>query len=121
MKAMVLGLSLAALLCSCGKQESQAADNTARNERDKSGETLVPTDQAENAADLGLTQAVRQALMDDTMLSVDGKNVKVISKDGVVTLRGPVASQEEKDRIDAKVRGLAGVTRVDDQLEIKVE
>lgn len=93
-------------------------DNTAVNERDRNGATLTPTDQAENEADLGVTQRVRQAIVADDSLSTTAHNVKIITVNGVVTLRGPVGSSQEKSTIESKAQQVAGVTRVDNQLEI---
>jgi hyperosmotically inducible protein len=97
---------------------STAPDNTARNERDRSGDTKTPGDQAENEADRTITQNVRQAITSDSALSTNAQNVKIISQDGNVTLRGPVKSEQEKKEIEAKAKQAAGVKRVDNQLEV---
>ncbi len=117
------GLPLA-LLAACSKGEaaekkSLEPDNTGQNVRDRDGETLTPTDQPESKADLDLTAAIRKALMDEDALSVNAKNIKIISRDGVVTLRGPVETQAEKDRIDALAKAVPGVITVDNQLEVE--
>jgi hyperosmotically inducible periplasmic protein len=95
-----------------------APDNTGRNVRDRSGETLTPGDQSESEADRTLTQRVRQAVMADDSLSTTAHNVKIITINGVVTLRGPVNSAQEKANIDAKAQQIAGATKVNNQLEI---
>jgi len=95
-----------------------APDNTGRNIRDRSGATLTPGDQSESKADRTLTQRIRQAVVADKSLSSTAKNVKIITINGVVTLRGPVKSPQEKGSIEAKAQRLAGMTRVDNQLEI---
>jgi hyperosmotically inducible protein len=104
------------------KAQAQATktspDNTERNVRDRSGATLTPGDQSESEADRTLTQRVRQAVMADDSLSMTAHNVKIISVDGVVTLRGPVNSTQEKTNIDAKAQQIAGATKVKNQLEI---
>jgi osmotically-inducible protein OsmY len=96
-----------------------APDNTGRNVRDRSGATLTPGDQAENEADRTLTQRIRQAVVADDALSTSAKNVKIITVNGVVTLRGPVNSPQEKESIAAKAHHIAGMNNVDNQLEIK--
>ena len=93
-------------------------DNTERNVQDRSGATLTPGDQSESEADRTLTQKVRQAVMADESLSTTAHNVKIISVNGIVTLRGPVNSAKEKATIDAKAQQIAGATKVDNQLEI---
>lgn len=100
---------------------SPDADNTARNARDREASTLTPTDQGESAADRKITQEVRQAVVAHDDLSMNAKNAKIITRDGVVTLRGPVKSPAEKTRIGALAAKAPGVKRVDNQLEIENE
>lgn len=95
-----------------------APDNTAANVRDRGGETLTPLDQSESEADRTLTQRVRQAVMADDSLSTTAKNVKIITANGVVTLRGPVENEQEKTNIAAKAQQIAGANKVENQLEI---
>ena len=95
------------------------ADNTKKNERDRSGETKTPGDQSNAPEDLKTTQAIRQALMKDDGLSMTAKNIKVITSGGHVTLRGPVKSAEEKMKIDKLAKSAAGHAKVDNQLEVK--
>lgn len=95
-----------------------AADNTGKNERDRTVAALTPGDQGGSEADRTVTQRIRQGVVDSDSLSVNGKNVKIITVDGVVTLRGPVKSDQEKSQIAAIARGVDGVKRVDNQLEI---
>jgi osmotically-inducible protein OsmY len=98
--------------------QKQAADNTAVNARDRNDATVTPTDQGGSEADVALTQTIRQAIMADESFSVNAKNIKIITVAGVVTLRGPVENAAEKDRIAALVQSIAGISRVDNQLEI---
>src|SRR4051794_11189748 len=76
--------------------QSQEADNTGRNVRDRSGETVTPGDQGNNDADLGMTRQIRRSINSNDQLSTLAKNVKVITANGKVTLRGPVNSEQEK-------------------------
>lgn len=96
-----------------------AADNSAQNARDRSGETLVPTDQGGGGADLGVTQAVRKNVVEHDGFSVNAKNVKIITQDGVVTLRGPVANAAEKAEIESVTARADGVKRVVNELEVQ--
>jgi hypothetical protein len=96
-----------------------APDNTGRNDRDRDGGTLTPEDQSESAADRKITADIRTAITSDSSMSMNARNVKIITLNGVVTLRGPVETQGEKDAIEAKAESVAGVTRVDNQLEVK--
>jgi osmotically-inducible protein OsmY len=95
-----------------------APDNTGRNVRDRGGATLTPGDQSETEADRTLTQRIRQAVVADDALSMTAKNVKIITVNGVVTLRGPVKTIEEKRTIEATAQQIAGADKVDSQLEI---
>jgi len=95
-----------------------AADNTGRNNADRNTDAKTPMDQSNSKADIDITTAIRRAVMDDSALSTNAKNCKIITDKGVVTLRGPVASQAEKDSIDAKAKAAAGVVSVVNQLEV---
>jgi hyperosmotically inducible periplasmic protein len=96
-----------------------APDNTGRNVRDRGGATMTPGDQSESEADRTVTQEIRRAVVADDSLSTLAKNVKIITADGVVTLRGPVENPSEKQAIEAKARQFAGINKVDNQLEVK--
>ena len=95
------------------------ADNTGRNARDSDGNTLTPMDQGESEADRTITQQIRKAVVDHDTLSTNAKNVKIITQNGVVTLRGPVKSPEEKAAIASVAQKTGGVKRVDNQIEIE--
>ena len=109
-------LSLAALAADDKKVEP---DNTATNERDRSGETKTSGDQSNSSADLKTTQAIRQALMKDSELSTTAKNIKIITANGQVTLRGPVKTAQEKAKIDQLAKSAAGGAKIDNQLDVK--
>lgn len=95
-------------------------DNTDVNARDRRGETLTTSgDPAERDVDRTLIQRIRQAIVADESLSTTAKNVKITMIDGVVTLRGPVHSLQEKGSIAATAQHIAGTNNVDNQLEIK--
>ena len=101
------------------KAATKEPDNTGKNIRDRSGETLTPGDQGTTKEDIEITRQIRKALMDKSELSTTAKNVKVITTSGKVTLRGPVNSAEEQQAIGAIAQGVPGVTSVDNQLEVK--
>lgn len=99
---------------------TRAPDNTGNNRVDRSGDTVTPPDQSESAIDVRITADIRRAIVEDDTMSTNAENIKIMTdKSGVVTLRGIVNSQAEKDAIDAKARAVGGVTRVDNQLEIQ--
>ena len=94
-------------------------DNTGVNERDRGGGTVTPPDQSEKATDRAVTTEIRRVITDDKNMSTNARNVKIMTVDGVVTLRGPVNSQQEKDAIQAAAEKAAGVTKVVNELEVK--
>jgi len=100
---------------------SKDADNTGLNTRDRSGATVTPGDQSNNDADLETTKNIRRALSSNDELSTDAKNIKIVTANGKVTLRGPVKSEQEKQAVRAAVQSAAGNATVDDQLEVKTE
>ena len=121
MKGIILALaslSVVSLAALAGNEKAKP-DNTAINERDRSGETKTSGDQSNSSADLNITQAIRQALMKDAELSATAKNIKVITANGQVTLRGPVKTAHEKAKIDQLARSAAGGAHIDDQLDVK--
>ena len=122
MKRILLALSLILTLgmTAIAADENQAdADNTAKNQRDRSGEAKTSGDQSNSPEDLKTTQAIRKALMKDSSLSMTAKNIKIIAADGQVTLRGPVKSADEKSRIDQLAKASAGKAKIDNQLEVE--
>jgi hypothetical protein len=100
------------------KPGSVDADNTKKNERDRAEAALTPGDQGESEGDRTITQSIRQAVVKNDALSFTAKNIKIITVDGVVTLRGPVKSDKEKTDIGALAQQVNGIKRVDNQLEV---
>jgi hyperosmotically inducible periplasmic protein len=96
----------------------KSPNNTAVNERDRDVDTKTPIDQNENQADIDVTAKIRQQVV-DTKMSVNAQNVKIITQNGTVTLRGPVKSLEEKQRIEEIAKAVAGSDKVDNQLDVE--
>lgn len=127
MKSFIVVLFSVVLIAGCSKdrtadkQVSQTAvepDNSGRNVRDRDNQNKTSGDQSESEADRTISQNIRAAITADDSLSINAKNVKIITSDGTVTLRGPVKSDKEKVEIEAKAKQVAGVKKVDNQLEI---
>jgi len=95
-----------------------AADNTRVNARDRNGSTLTPMDQGSSEADRKLTQQIRQAVVGDKSLSFTAKNVKIITINGKVTLRGSVKNDDERTKIAAAAKRIAGDAQVENYLEV---
>lgn len=92
--------------------------NTAVNTRDRDSATKTPIDQNENTRDVGITADIRKRVV-ALDASLDAHNVKIITQDGRVTLRGPVKTADEKRRIEEIAFEVAGKANVDSQLEVE--
>lgn len=96
---------------------STGADNTARNVADRNNALPTPMDQGTSELDMNITTAIRQAIVDTDWLSLEAKNVKIITNGGVVVLRGAVKDGREKQFIQETAERIAGVSKVDNLLE----
>lgn len=95
------------------------ADNTKVNQRDRDQAQPTADQQKENKTDRELARQVRRALVKDKSLSTYAHNVKVIARDGGVTLKGPVRSAEEKQAVEAKAAEAAGgAEKIKSEIEI---
>ena len=120
MKRTVLSLlCLGVLACSVAAQDTPEADNTGKNQRDRSGETKTSGDQSNRSDDVKITAAIRRAVVKEHSLSSMAKNVKIVTADGVVTLRGPVKSDAEKTKVAELAQAAAGNAKIENQLEVK--
>lgn len=95
-------------------------DNTKRNNRDYGTNEVSPFDQGNSEADLKTTQEIRKAVMRQDGLSSYARNVKIVTRDGQVVLRGPVRSSEEKLLVENAAKQIAGEANVRSQLEVKI-
>ena len=98
---------------------SKQADNSKVNVRDRDHQQMLPTDQPNDAGDVKVAAAVRRSLSKDSTLSTMAHNIKLVASAGVVTLRGPVASESEKAKIEELTSRTPGVTSVQNDLDIK--
>jgi hyperosmotically inducible periplasmic protein len=96
-----------------------APDNTKVNERDKDKSQPTADQQKDNRSDRDITQQIRQSVMKDKALSTYAHNVKIISQNGMVTLKGPVRSDDEKHSVEAKAAEVVGQDKVTSELEVK--
>jgi hyperosmotically inducible periplasmic protein len=132
----ILALPLALCVAGCNKESSSTAnstdtesatnmtakdvDNTRQNTRDREHAAVTPSDQSDSAADRELTQKIRQACMSGTNnFSTEAQNIKVVTTNGKVTLRGPVDTEAEKTHIEMIAKNIAGAGNVEDDLEVK--
>lgn len=98
--------------------QQTAPDNTKVNKADRAKGAVTADRQKENAADRDLTKKIRQSVIDDKSLSTYAHNVKIVTQDGQVTLKGPVRSEAEKTSIAAKATEIAGAGKVTNEITV---
>jgi len=115
----LLVVSALPLSVASGRTVSQDTQQPAPD-NSKTNKNAAPTadQQKMNQADRDITKKVRMAIHDDKSMSMYAHNVKVITQNGKVTLKGPVQSEEEKTNIAAKATAVAGDGNVDNQIEV---
>ena len=114
--ALVVVSALLIPVVSTGAQTP--ADNTKVNKRDRADGAVTADQQKENATDREITQRIRRALMDDKALSTYAHNVKIVTQNGQVTLKGPVQTDDEKKTVEARATEVAGAGRVTNEITI---
>jgi hyperosmotically inducible protein len=113
-----LGASMPAKMIPHQDTQQPAPDNSKTNQRDQDNGAPTADQQKMNPADRDIAKRIRMALHNDKALSTYAHNIKIISQDGKVTLRGPVRTDEEKRAIEAKATAVAGEGNVTNQLEV---
>jgi hyperosmotically inducible periplasmic protein len=104
---------------SADQSTTTAPDNTGVNKRDRNANEATADKQKENKEDRELARQIRKSLMRDKSFSTYAHNIKIIAQDGMVTLKGPVKSEEEKQSIEAKAAEVAGgADKVISQIEV---
>lgn len=118
--SLLLGVCLVAAPLPRPSQDTQqpAPDNSKTNKRDRDNAAPTADQQKTNPADRELTRKIRAALHQDKSLSTYAHNIKIVTQDGRVTLRGPVRSDEEKSAIESKATEVAGAGNVTNELEV---
>jgi len=90
------------------------SDNTRENKQ----EQPTADQQKENTADRKITQKIRRAVMKDKSLSSYAHNAKIITRNGKVTLKGPVRTEKEKNVIENAATQVVGKENVTNELEV---
>jgi hyperosmotically inducible protein len=125
LKRIALTLVLGSALLSFGpvamaqNASAVAPDNSAVNVRDRNQNAMTADQQANAKTDVELTREIRRSVVKDQSLSMMAHNVKIVTANGNVTLRGPVKTEDEKNEIASKAQAIAGADKVDNQLEVK--
>jgi hyperosmotically inducible protein len=123
MRQLAVLMVLGAALSGCDRPAGSATtavdrDNTGVNERDRNDAAKTPLDQYENQTDVDITANIRKKVV-DTEMSVNAQNVKIITQNGQVTLRGPVESIAEKQKIEEIAASVAGDGKIHSELEVE--
>jgi hyperosmotically inducible periplasmic protein len=92
-----------------------APDNSNQNKN----QTPTADNQSNVQSDRMTTAKIRKAINSDKKLSTYAHNVKIITLNGSVTLKGPVKSDEEKEKVAAMAANIVSADKVNDQLTVK--
>jgi hyperosmotically inducible periplasmic protein len=114
--SLLLGASLLAAPAPRFQDSQQPAPDNTKTNKDQAPPTA--DQQKMNPADRAITQKIRKSIHDDANLSTYAHNIKIITQDGKVTLRGPVRSEDEKSALQAKAEAVAGAENVTNKLTI---
>ena len=116
---LILAVSAVSVVSTQTISAQTAADNSGVNKRDRKSTAMTADKQKVNAADQGMTRKIRKSLMADKSLSTYAHNIKIITAGGMVTLKGPVKSDDEKKSVMAKAVAIAGsADKVTDQISV---
>lgn len=116
---MALTMAVSANTILVQAQDQPKPDNTKVNKRDRSASEPTADNQKENASDRELTKKIRRAIVTDKSLSTYAHNIKIIARNGTVTLKGPVHSADEKRAVEAKAAEIAGNGNVKSEIDVK--
>jgi len=116
--AAVIGLSLTACDSNSNRQASPSLPpSTPPIATSPSGVTSSGGIQT-SATDEALEQRVTSSLREDTSLAAVVPNITVDANNGTVTLQGSVNSEQQRTDIESKVRSIAGVAQVTNNLKV---
>lgn len=106
-------------VCFVGHAQTQP-DNTKVNQRDRASGEPTADQQKMDSSDRKLSASIRKSIMDDKSLSTYAHNIKIVSQNGTVTLKGPVRSEEERKAIVSKATAVVGsASQIHDELSVK--
>jgi hyperosmotically inducible periplasmic protein len=102
-------------------QQQTPPDNTRVNQRDRSPDQPTADQGKNNKSDREIMKDIRKSVLDDKSLSTYAHNVKIISQNGQVTLKGVVRSDEERRAVRTKAEEVAGAGKVKDDLSVRAK
>ena len=117
LSAACLVVSMSSMAVAIAK-EAPKADNSAQNEGAMRNDAVTPQKQGNSKSEVTVLAEVRKSVMAEKELSMDAKNVKILYSKGLVTLRGPVDSEEEKAKVQKLAKACSGVTSVKNMLTV---
>ncbi len=94
-------------------------DFSAISMRDDAGAAILAAEEGNDKSDLRIARALREAINDDKVLASLGQNIRIESRNGEVTLRGPVNNDAQRLRLAQLALNTAGVTGVNNELDVK--
>jgi osmotically-inducible protein OsmY len=100
------------------QKQQPPPDNTKTNQGDANKGATTADQQKMGPVDSYITREIRSSIMKDKSLSTYAHNIKIISREGMVTLKGPVRFEAERTAIEAKAREIAGASNVTNKLTI---
>jgi sporulation protein YlmC with PRC-barrel domain len=95
-------------------------DNTAQNEKETRNDEHDPTHQGNSDKDIQITKDIRSSIM-DADLSFNAKNIKIITRNEHVTLKGVVQSEAEHKEIIKIAGNHANSGKITDELKVDAE
>ena len=117
--ALAIGFVVGGGMSSALAQQPPAPDNTKVNKADRNKSEPTADRTKDTVNDREIMQKIRKSIMDDKSLSTYAHNVKIIARNGTVTLKGPVRSQDEKRTVETKATEIAGAGKVKNMLSVK--
>lgn len=122
MKILLCTICMIVLLSGCDNDQtskSKDPENTGVNQRDTNEDKQTSFDQSNSQADTELVANLRSSILEIDDLSINGRNIKIITNEGRVVLRGPVDSAAERDAIEKVAKEVAGADNVKSELEVE--
>ena len=114
-------LTIISFMFSLSLSAAVSADNTEVNKRDQQAQEITADKHGTSEKDIKISADLRQALVNDKSLSTYAQNIKIITVNGEVTLKGPVKSVQEQRTLVTKAKKVAGVANVLNKTEVVTE
>jgi osmotically-inducible protein OsmY len=120
LQRLMLGAAILSGACVAGHAQDPSVppDNTEANKKDRSKDRTTADQQKMNQADREITRQIRDSVVKDKSLSTYAHNVKIITQNGEVTLKGPVRTDQEKSAVEEKAAAVVGKEHVTNQIEV---